>query len=131
MLSEIYRVFFSKRFFSANVAGPVQRAITEKLTKNFLPTHLRVLCESRLHHEEKGVEKHFRVQIVSEKFEGLSLLQMHKLVNNCLADEIGGVVHALRLETYPPSKYRNNNFLSTANCGCKKSKKHDLNKQRI
>ena len=43
---------------------------------NFQPVHLEVECESHLHNVPKGTEIHFRVQIVSDQFEGLSQLQV-------------------------------------------------------
>lgn len=46
----------------------------------FQPTHLEVECESRLHNVPAGVEAHFRVQVVSDKFEGLSQLQVSVFV---------------------------------------------------
>lgn len=123
MFSRFPRIFFTGlRNFSGDVAGPIQIAITEKLSRNFLPSHLKVQCESRMHQLEKGAEKHFRVQIVSKKFEGLSLLQMHKLVNDCLAEELSDKIHAIRLKTYSPSKFKNTNFLQNTNfsvCKCK------------
>ncbi|VDP03994.1 unnamed protein product [Heligmosomoides polygyrus] len=46
-----------------------------------------------MHNVPKGSEKHFRVQI------------RHRMVNNCLADELAGPVHALRIDAIPPSKW--------------------------
>ena len=43
---------------------------------SFKPIHLEVECESQMHNVPKGVEIHFRVQIVSEKFENLTQLQV-------------------------------------------------------
>ncbi|VDD91767.1 unnamed protein product [Enterobius vermicularis] len=80
------------------------------------PSHLKIQCESPLHNYEKGVERHFRIQIVSKKFEGLSLIQMHRLVNQCLGEELSGGVHAVRIEAYPPSKYKGEGFLPSSTC---------------
>ena len=42
--------------------------------------------------------------IVSEKFEGLKLLQRHRLVNNALADELK-IIHAFQMKTVTPTEY--------------------------
>lgn len=42
--------------------------------------------------------------IVSKKFEGLSLLQQHRLVNETLADEMR-MIHSLRMKTFTPTKF--------------------------
>jgi len=58
-----------------------------------------------MHNVPKDVEIHFRVQIVSEKFEGLTQLQRQRLVNKCLAEELETKIHALRIEAKKPSEY--------------------------
>ncbi|VDK81699.1 unnamed protein product, partial [Cylicostephanus goldi] len=57
---------------TATVEGPVAASIRKKLEETFSPSHLKVVCESYMHRVPKGTEKHFRVQIVSDKFEGCS-----------------------------------------------------------
>ncbi|OZC08274.1 hypothetical protein X798_04753 [Onchocerca flexuosa] len=37
-----------------------------------------------------------------------SVLQMHRLINNCLREELAGPVHALRIDAYATSKFSNN-----------------------
>jgi stress-induced morphogen len=55
-------------------------------------------------------ETHFNVNVVSEEFEGRSLLKRHRLVYAVLADELQtGGVHALSLVTKTPSEVANNN----------------------
>lgn len=97
----------SLRTMCSNVAaeGPVATLIRRKLEETFSPSHLEIVCESHMHNVPKGSEKHFRVQIVSDKFEGYPVIQRHRMVNNCLADELAGPVHALRIDAIPPSKW--------------------------
>uniref|UniRef100_A0A914V0H0 BolA-like protein 1 n=1 Tax=Plectus sambesii TaxID=2011161 RepID=A0A914V0H0_9BILA len=85
--------------------GPVSMIIREKLTQAFHPSHLEVICESHMHNVPKGSEKHFKVSVVSDKFEGLPLIKRHRLVNEALAEELAGPVHALRIDAYPTSQY--------------------------
>jgi stress-induced morphogen len=49
-----------------------------------------------------GGGDHFRAEIVSERFEGLSRIEQHKLVYDVFGDEIGGPIHALSIKTSTP-----------------------------
>ena len=46
-----------------------------------------------------GGGDHFRAEIVSDRFEGLSRIQQHKLVYEIFGSELGGRIHALSLKT--------------------------------
>ena len=48
-----------------------------------------------------GGGDHFRAEIVSPAFAGLSRLEQHKLVYAVFDGEIGGPIHALSLKTSP------------------------------
>jgi stress-induced morphogen len=49
-----------------------------------------------------GGGDHFRAEIVSERFEGLSRIQQHQLVYGVFGDEVGGAIHALSIKTSTP-----------------------------
>ena len=49
-----------------------------------------------------GGGDHFRAEIVSDHFDGLSRIDQHKLVYSVFGDEIGGPIHALSLKTSTP-----------------------------
>lgn len=82
--------------------------IREKLMVAFEPLRLDVVNESALHAGHRSSpgtgESHFRVFIVSPRFQGLSRLARHRQVNAALADELAGPVHALALETFAPGE---------------------------
>jgi len=46
-----------------------------------------------------GGGDHFRAEVVSERFEGLSRIEQHQLVYGIFGAEIGGPIHALSLKT--------------------------------
>ena len=48
-----------------------------------------------------GGGDHFRAEVVSERFEGLSRIQAHQLVYGVFGDEVGGPIHACLLYTSP------------------------------
>jgi BolA family transcriptional regulator, general stress-responsive regulator len=86
----------------------VEAIIREKLLGSFQPTRLEVINESHLHAGHRGSpgtgESHFRVLMVSAQFAGKSRLQRHRLVNEALAAELAGKVHALALELRAPGE---------------------------
>ena len=53
-----------------------------------------------------GGGDHFRAEVVSDRFQGLSRIQQHKLVYDVFGDEIGGPIHALSIKTSTPGGAR-------------------------
>ena len=49
-----------------------------------------------------GGGDHFRAEVVSDRFAGLSRIEQHKLVYDVFGNEIGGAIHALSLKTSTP-----------------------------
>lgn len=84
-----------------------QETIQQKLQAAFSPMHLEVINESDNHNVPKGSESHFKVVLVSQAFEGESLLARHRQVNKVLADELQGGIHALALHTMAPEDWFN------------------------
>ena len=53
--------------------------------------------------DRTGGGDHFHVTVVSTRFEGLALLEQHRLVNEALADPLrDGTIHELRITTRRP-----------------------------
>lgn len=86
----------------------VEQVIREKLTKAFSPVALEVENDSHRHAGHRSSpgtgESHFRVHIVSKKFDGLSRVERHRLVNAALAAELSGPVHALAIKASAPGE---------------------------
>ncbi len=49
-----------------------------------------------------GDGDHYAAEVVSESFRGLSRVKQHQMVYNALQGNIGGVLHALALQTSAP-----------------------------
>ena len=86
----------------------VAETMRQKLTEALAPTHLVIIDESRRHAGHAGArpegETHFRIEVVSEKFAGLSRIDRQRLVHRVLATELAGRVHALSLATRTPQE---------------------------
>ncbi len=50
-----------------------------------------------------GGGDHFRTEVVSDRFEGLTRIQQHKLIYDVFGDEVGGAIHALSIKTQTPA----------------------------
>ena len=86
--------------------NPIASAIEEKITQRLQPSHLQVINESSNHNVPKNSETHFKLVIVSPKFEGHRTLHRHRMVYAVLEQELAGPVHALSLHTYTDAQWR-------------------------
>jgi stress-induced morphogen len=50
-----------------------------------------------------GGGDHFRAEVVSEQFQGLSRIQQHRLIYDVFGDEVGRAIHALSIRTQTPA----------------------------
>ena len=76
--------------------------IQKKLTKELIPTHLKIIDESALHAGHVGArpegETHFRIEISSSEFSGKTRVEKQRRIYNILKEELDGPVHALSIE---------------------------------
>ena len=92
-------------------SGPIYTSMIEKLSK-LQPVLLEVENESHKHAGHAGmagagntVESHFNVKVVAESFDGLSLVQRHRMIYALLAEEMApGGIHALSINAKTPSE---------------------------
>lgn len=81
--------------------------IRNKLLATFEPVECLVFDESAAHAGHAGAASgggHYRVRLVSERFEGCSRIVRHRLVYDCLDDMLQQDIHALALTTLTPSE---------------------------
>ncbi len=88
---------------------PVRVGIEAKLTAALAPKSLEVIDESHRHaghghHHHPDGETHFRVEIVSDAFEGKSRIERHRMINALLAEELASRVHALAISARATSE---------------------------
>jgi len=97
----------------------MEASIRSKINSQLNPVYFECVNESYKHNVPKGSESHFKVVIVSDKFENLSLLKQHQLVNTVLAEELKTGVHALAIKTMTLQKWKDSEEatqFSTPNC---------------
>ena len=73
------------------------------------PTLVELADESHLHAGHAGAASgggHFRLKIVSPRFEGLRLVMRHRLVYDSVHDMMHTEIHALAITALAPSELR-------------------------
>jgi len=82
--------------------------IEQRLRERLAPTHLELLDDSAKHAGHRGATSaggHYRLVIVSDEFEGRSLIERHRLVNEAVRDLFGPKIHALSMRTLTPDQW--------------------------
>ena len=59
-----------------------------------------------------GDGTHFQATIVSDEFQGKSMVQRHQLVYKALGEKMGTDIHALSMQTLTPSEWEERKNLS-------------------
>ncbi|MFC3150171.1 BolA family protein [Litoribrevibacter euphylliae] len=83
----------------------IQAQIEALIRSNFEPQYFEVLNESHMHNVPDGSESHFKVVLVTDKFEGKRSVARHQQVYGVLG-EVMDTIHALALHTYTPEEYQ-------------------------
>jgi acid stress-induced BolA-like protein IbaG/YrbA len=89
--------------------------ILERELKTFIlsamdPSEIQKMIESGMSGADVNVEgdgTHFEAVIVSEDFDGKTLLERHQLVYEVLGDAMKERIHALSLKTYTREQWEN------------------------
>ena len=105
--------------------GPVEQLISDKLQAEYQPDVLQLANESYMHSVPEGSESHFKLVIVSDRFEGLRLVQRHQGIYGLLAEQLAGPVHALALHTYTASEWTEINGATPQSPDCLGGSKAD------
>lgn len=81
--------------------------IRQKISDGLSPIQCEVEDESAMHAGHAGAASgggHYRVRLVSSRFEGLGRLARHRLVYDCLGDMMHREIHALAIVAMTPSE---------------------------
>ncbi len=85
--------------------NPRQQQIEHCLLAEFGPVPCQIDDESALHAGHAGAASgggHYRLRLVSARFEGLSRVARHRLVYDCLREMMHKEIHALALTLLTP-----------------------------
>uniref|UniRef100_A0A7R9YUE1 Bola-like protein n=1 Tax=Chlamydomonas euryale TaxID=1486919 RepID=A0A7R9YUE1_9CHLO len=97
----------------AEASGPISNAIKTKLTEALQPTSMRLVNQSSAHsghfgHDGSAAsdsgETHFKLEVVSTRFDKMPMIKRHQLIYSLLDEEIKAGVHALTMSTKTPTE---------------------------
>jgi len=80
--------------------------INDIVVADLAPIRLDVINESHMHNVPAGSESHFKLVIVSDAFDGKTLIKRHRAVNTLLADHLANHIHALSMHTYTADEWQ-------------------------
>ncbi|CUS20839.1 LAQU0S01e15786g1_1 [Lachancea quebecensis] len=100
-----------------STSGPIAQSITSKVRQQFPDLqHFALFNDSYKHaghhgmaEAENRIESHFRIEVVSDAFQGLTLPKRHRLIYTLLNEELQKGVHALQLQTRTPAEQERKN----------------------
>lgn len=75
---------------------PMEAGDIERMIRDALPDAEVIITDLA------GDGDHYAAKVISSAFAGKSRVQQHQLVYNALKGNMGGVLHALQLETIVP-----------------------------
>lgn len=90
---------------SAQVVSRYNR-ILKVLSENFSPVHLELENESHQHSVPAGSETHFKLLLVSEKFQGLTRVARQQAVYQSLKEEFSSGLHAFTQRLLTPEEWQ-------------------------
>lgn len=91
-----------------SIDGPAITSIKNKIETRFPDaTHFAIFNDSYLHNGHGGIadlrnknESHFRIELVTDDFEGMKLPMRHRMIYKLIQDEIKQFnIHAVQLKT--------------------------------
>ncbi len=100
------------------MSGPIETQVKQILNQGLEPFHLSILNESPQHGLPASAEKHFRVVVVSDQFDGLARLDRQRRVNALLAELLKTHIHALAMQTFTPEEWTKANGQTLASPAC-------------
>jgi BolA-like protein 1 len=88
-------------------------ALIDKLYQELDAQHVDVIDNSWRHAGHVAMRDnpltegtHLDVTVVSPKFDGVNLINRHRMVHGALKEAFAGALHALELKTYTPQEWQ-------------------------
>jgi len=91
----------------ADTREKIEQVLKEKLSAE----HVEVIDETAQHAGHPALVQqgggHYRVTIISERFNGLLPVERHRAVYSLLQEELKSEIHALSIKAFTPDQWRN------------------------
>ena len=91
---------------STSQSGPLAKAMVANINAALSPVHVELVNESASHGGGPDAESHFKLLVVSSLFDGKSIIDRHRLVNDAVRGESSNIpVHALSISAKTPAQW--------------------------
>ena len=87
--------------------GPIESQIINTLSTSMNLSSLKIINESSMHNVPKGSESHFKIVVVTNDFNNLSIIKRHKLIYKTL-DNLMNKIHALSIHAFNEEEFKLN-----------------------
>ena len=87
--------------------GPIESQIINTLSTSMNLSSLKIINESFMHNVPKGSESHFKIVVVTNDFNNLSIIERHKLIYKTL-DNLMNKIHALSIHAFNEEEFKLN-----------------------
>ena len=87
--------------------GPIESQIVNTLSSFMNLASLKIINESFMHNVPEGSESHFKIVVVTNDFNNLSIIQRHKLIYKTL-DSLMNKIHALSIHAFNEEEFKLN-----------------------
>ena len=73
--------------------------IKQRLNSNFINDKVEVF-------DSRGTGDHFSIIVISDRFDGVSLVNRHRMIYSIFEDKIVNEIHALQIQTYTLEEWK-------------------------
>ena len=87
--------------------GPIESQIVNTLSSFMNLASLKIINESFMHNVPEGSESHFKIVVVTNDFNNLSIIKRHKLIYKTL-DSLMNEIHALSIHAFNEEEFKLN-----------------------
>jgi BolA protein len=87
--------------------GPIESQIINTLSTSMNLLSFKIINESFMHNVPKGSESHFKIVVVTNDFNNLSIIKRHKLIYKTL-DNLMNKIHALSIHAFNEEEFKLN-----------------------
>ena len=87
--------------------GPIESQIINTLSRSLNLLSLKIINESLMHNVPEGSETHFKIIVITNDFNNLSIIKRHKLIYKTL-DHLMSKIHALSIHAFNEEEFKLN-----------------------
>ena len=92
---------------SSHSHGPLASVMLANITTSLSPLHVELINESSSHGGDSTSESHFKLFVVSPLFDGKSVLERHRMVNDAVRAGASNIpVHALSISAKTTAQWQ-------------------------